>query len=229
MTKKVAVVTAASKGMGAACATELAQRGYDIVLMSRSDAVLELSNKLQGMGLQGDVMNPADLERAVSGAYQRYGRVDAVINNTGHPPKGDLLEISDQEWHDSLDLLLLNVVRTARLVVPIMEKNGGGSIVNISSFGAIEPSLAFPLSSALRAALSAFTKLFADRGIRMNTVLPGFVDSYPIDNETKAQIPMQRAGSTKEIAKTVAFLLSNDAGYITGQSICVDGGLGRSF
>jgi NAD(P)-dependent dehydrogenase (short-subunit alcohol dehydrogenase family) len=233
MTKKVAVVTAASKGMGAACARELAQRGYNIVLMSRSDAVLELANKLEGMGLQGDVMNPADLERVVSDAYQQFGRIDAVINNTGHPPKGDLLEVSDQEWHDSLDLLLLNVVRTARLVVPIMEKNGGGSIVNISSFGAIEPSLAFPLSSALRAALSAFTKLFADRyadrGIRMNTVLPGFVDSYPIDNDTRAQIPMQRAGSTKEIAKTVAFLLSDHAGYITGQSICVDGGLGRSF
>lgn len=233
MTRKVAVVTAASKGMGAACATELAQRGYDMVMMSRSDAVLELANKLQGMGLIGDVMNPADLERVVSGAFQRYGRIDAVVNNTGHPPKGDLLEISDQQWHDGLDLLLLNVVRTARHVVPIMEKNGGGSIVNISSFGAREPSPAFPLSSALRAALSAFTKLFADRyadrGVRMNTVLPGFVDSYPIDNQIKAQIPMQRSGSTKEIAKTVAFLLSDDAGYITGQSICVDGGLGRSF
>jgi NAD(P)-dependent dehydrogenase (short-subunit alcohol dehydrogenase family) len=233
MIKKVAVVTAASKGMGAACAAELAQRGYDIVLMSRSDAVLELADKLQGKGMKGDVTNPADLERVVSGAYQRFGRIDVVINNTGHPPKGDLLEISDQEGHDGLDLLLLNVVRIARLVVPIMEKNGGGSIVNISSFGAIEPSLSFPLSSALRAALSAFTKLFADRyadrGIRMNTVLPGFVDSYSIDNDTKAQIPMQRSGSTKEIAKTVAFLLSDDAGYITGQSICVDGGLGRSF
>jgi NAD(P)-dependent dehydrogenase (short-subunit alcohol dehydrogenase family) len=219
--------------MGAACATELAQSGYDLVLMSRSDAVLELADTLQGIGLQGDVTNPDDLERVVVSAFKRYGRIDAVVNSTGHPAKGDLLGISDQEWHHGLDLLLLNVVRIARLVVPIMEKKHGGSIVNISSFGAREPSPAFPLSSSLRAALSAFTKLFADRyanlGIRMNNVLPGFVDSYPIDNETKENIPMQRSGSVKEIAKTVAFLLSDDAGYITGQSICVDGGLGRSF
>lgn len=233
MSKKVAVVTAASKGMGAACATELAKRGYELVLMSRSDSVLELANKLQGIGLQGDVMNPSDLERVVFSALKQYGRIDAVVNNTGHPAKGDLLKISDQEWHDGLDLLLLNVIRTARHVVPIMEKKEGGSIVNISSFGAREPSLVFPLSSSLRAALSAFTKLFADRyadrGIRMNNVLPGFVDSYPIENETKTNIPMQRPGSVKEIAKMVAFLLSDDASYITGQSICVDGGLVRSF
>jgi NAD(P)-dependent dehydrogenase (short-subunit alcohol dehydrogenase family) len=233
MTKKVAVVTAASKGMGAACAKELAQRGYNLVLMSRSDTVIELADTLRGIGLQGDVTNPDDLERVVSKAFKRYGRIDAVVNNTGHPAKGDLLGISDQEWHHGLDLLLLNVVRIARHVVPMMEKKHGGSIVNMSSFGAREPSLAFPLSSSLRAALSAFTKLFADRyanqGIRMNNVLPGFVDSYPIDNETKENIPMQRSGSVIEIAKTVAFLLSDDADYITGQSICVDGGLSRSF
>jgi NAD(P)-dependent dehydrogenase (short-subunit alcohol dehydrogenase family) len=195
MFKKVAVVTAASKGMGAACAKELAQRGYDLVLMSRSETVIELADTLQGIGLQGDVTNPDDLERVVSKAFKRYGRIDAVVNNTGHPAKGDLLGISDQEWHHGLDLLLLNVVRIARHVVPMMEKKHGGSIVNISSFGAREPSLAFPLSSSLRSALSAFTKLFADRyakqGLRMNNVLPGFVDSYPIDNETKENIPMQ--------------------------------------
>lgn len=204
MFKKVAVVTAASKGMGAACAKELAQRGYDLVLMSRSKTVIELADTLQGIGLQGDVTNPDDLERVVSKAFKRYGRIDAVVNNTGHPAKGDLLGISDQEWHHGLDLLLLNVVRIARHVVPMMEKKHGGSIVNISSFGAREPSLAFPLSSSLRSALSEFTKLFADRyakqGIRMNNVLPGFVDSYPIDNETKENIPMQRSGSVKEIA-----------------------------
>jgi NAD(P)-dependent dehydrogenase (short-subunit alcohol dehydrogenase family) len=232
MSKKVAVVTAASKGMGAACAEELAQRGYDLVLMSRSKNVLELADTLGGVGLQGDVTNLDDLEQVVVSAFQGYGRIDAVVNNTGHPAKGDLLEITDQEWHHGLDLLLLNVVRITRLVVPMMKKQGG-SIVNISSFGAREPSLNFPLSSSLRAALSAFTKLFADRyanqGIRMNNVLPGFVDSYPINNKIKEDIPMQRSGTVKEIAKTVAFLLSDDSSYITGQSICVDGSLGRSF
>jgi NAD(P)-dependent dehydrogenase (short-subunit alcohol dehydrogenase family) len=233
MSKKVAIVTASSQGMGAACAAELARSGYALVLMSRSESVHDLANGLQGIGLQGDVTEPDDLERAVLTAVDRFGRVDAVVNNTGHPAKGDLLKISDKEWHAGLDLLLLNVIRTARQVIPIMEKQGKGSIVNISSFGAREPSLRFPVSSSLRAALSAFTKLFADqyadRGIRMNNILPGFVDSYQVDDEILADIPMQRPGSVNEIARTVAFLLSDDAGYITGQSICVDGGLGRSF
>ena len=109
MSKKVAVVTAASKGMGAACATELAQRGYNLVLMSRSHAVLELADTLQGIGLQGDVTNPDDLERVVVSAFKQYGRIDAVVNNTGHPAKGDLLGISDQEWHHGLDLLRIRV------------------------------------------------------------------------------------------------------------------------
>ena len=194
MSNKVAVVTAASRGIGAACATELARRGYDLVLMSRSESIHEIANRLKGTGLQGDVTNPADLDHLISTAYKRYGRIDSLVNNTGHPAKGDLLEISDQDWHDGLDLVLLNVLRTARYIVPIMGKQGGGSIVNISTFAAREPSLTFPVSSSLRAALSGFVKLFADRyadrGIRMNNVLCGFVDSYPVDAGTKAKIPM---------------------------------------
>jgi NAD(P)-dependent dehydrogenase (short-subunit alcohol dehydrogenase family) len=131
-----------------------------------------------------------------------------------------------------MDMLLLNVVRMARLVTPSMESQGGGAIVNISTFSAFEPSLAFPVSSALRAALGGFTKLYSERyartGIRMNNVLPGFMDSYPESAETLAAIPAGRFGRTAELADTVAFLLSDAAGYITGQNIRVDGGLTRS-
>jgi NAD(P)-dependent dehydrogenase (short-subunit alcohol dehydrogenase family) len=120
----------------------------------------------------------------------------------------------------------------ARLVTPIMRAGGGGSIVNISTFAAYEPDPAFPVSASLRAALGSFVKLFADAyaadGIRMNNVLPGFIDSYSIEEETVAKIPMGRPGTVVEIAKTVAFLLSSDAGYITGQNIRVDGGITRS-
>jgi len=233
MKKSVAVVTAAGRGMGAVCARELSHRGYDLVLMARSESVEILADELGAVAVRGDVTAPDDLGHTLKAATERFGRIDAVVANTGHPPKGDLLSISDDDWHQGLDLTLLNVVRIARLVVPVMEKQGGGAIVNISAFGAKEPSLTFPVSSALRAALSAYTRLFSNRyahaGIRMNCVLPGFIDSYPVDHETSATIPMGRAGSVAEIAKTVAFLISGDAGYISGQSLCVDGGLVRSF
>ncbi len=228
----VAIITAAGRGMGAACARELAARGYAVCLMSPSGAGSALAKELDGIGVDGSVTDPDDLQRLVSAAMDTYGRVDAVVNNTGHPPKGDLLDISDEQWHDALDLLLLNVVRMARLVTPMMVKQGSGSIVNISTFAAFEPSARFPVSATLRAALGDYTKLYADRyaaaGIRMNNVLPGFVDSFPVDEATRTTIPMQRYATVSEIAKTAAFLLSPDAGYITGQNIRVDGGLTRS-
>ncbi|MCL4261791.1 MAG: SDR family oxidoreductase [Anaerolineae bacterium] len=232
MTKKVAIITAAGRGMGAACARELVAQGYQVALMSPSGSAVALAQELGGWGMAGSVTEPADLQQLVAGVVERYGRVDAILNNTGHPPKGDLLDISDEDWHTGLDMLLLNVVRMARLVTPIMQRQGGGAIVNISTFAAIEPSLAFPVSSSLRAALGSFAKLYADRyaadGIRMNNLLPGYIESYPIGEETRQTIPLQRAGTVAEIAQTAVFLLSDAAGYITGQNIRVDGGITRS-
>ena len=229
---KVAIVTAAGKGMGAAIARELAADGYAVSLLSVSEAAVELAEELGGIGMSGSVTNPADLATLVQRTTDAFGRIDAVVNNTGHPPKGPLLDISDEDWHTGLDLAVLNVVRMARLVTPIMQAAGGGAIVNISTFAAYEPDPGFPVSASLRAALGSFAKLYADTyaadGIRMNNVLPGFIESYPVDEKTVARIPMGRSGSVEEIAKTVAFLLSAGAGYITGQNIKVDGGITRS-
>lgn len=233
MADKVAIVTAASKGMGAACARDLSARGYQLVLMARSDAIHEIADELGAVAYQGSVTEVADLEAVVNLAKEKFGRIDAVVNNTGHPPKGELLDISDDDWHLGLDLLLLNVVRMARLVVPMMEAQGSGAFVNISAFGAKEPDLVFPVSASIRAGLSSFTKLFADRyaaqNIRMNSVLPGFIESYDVSDKWLAKIPADRSGTVVEVAKTVAFLLSDDAGYINGQNIVVDGGLNRSI
>lgn len=231
--RPVALITAAGRGIGAACARELADAGYAVALLSPSDHAERLAGELQGIGMRGDVTVPADLEAFVGAAMHRWGRVDAVVNNTGHPPKGELLAIDDAEWRRGLELLLLNVTRMARLVTPLMEGQGGGSIVNLSGLAAEEPNPAFPVSSVFRAGLGAFTKLYADRyaraGIRMNTVLPGFVDNYPVDDATRAAIPLGRAVTTAEVARTVRFLVSADATGITGQSLRVDGGLGRSW
>jgi NAD(P)-dependent dehydrogenase (short-subunit alcohol dehydrogenase family) len=230
--EKVAVVTAAGSGMGAACARELAQRGYRVALMSPSGKAEDLAAELGGFGLAGSVTEVGDLESLVGEALDRYGRIDGVVNSTGHPPSGDILDLTDDEWHETLDLIVLNVVRIARLVTPTMISLGRGAIVNISTFSAFEPSPTFPLSSSLRAALAGFTKLYSDRyaavDIRMNNILPGFIESFEIDEQTLHSIPMQRQGSLAEIAKTAAFLLSDDAGYITGQNIRVDGGITRS-
>jgi len=230
--QKVAIITAASRGMGAAIARRLAGDGFSIALMSRSDEVLALAKELGGVGYVGSVSDPEELEGLVEKTVAAFGRIDALVCNTGHPPKGDLLGISDASWHEGLDMVFLNVVRLARLVTPYMERQGGGNIVAISTFGAIEPSLSFPVSSALRAGLGAFVKLYANRygdaGIRINCVLPGFIETYEVDEQTRAQIPLGRPGLTDEVAGTVAFLLSDDAGYLTGESIRVDGGITRS-
>lgn len=230
--QRVAIVTAASRGMGAAIARELAQRGYRLALLATSADIHTVAAEVGGLAVQGSVTDPAALARLVRAALDAHGRIDAVVNNTGHPPTGDLLAIADDDWHAGLDLVLLNVIRLCRLVTPVMERQGGGAIVNISAYAAVQPDPAYPVSAVLRAGLSSFTKLYADRhaaaGIRMNCILPGFIDSYPPQAEVLPSIPARRYGTVGEIARTAAFLLSDDAGYITGQSLLVDGGVARS-
>ena len=230
---KVALLTAAGSGMGAACARRLAADGYRVAILSSSGKGEALAAELGGWGVTGSNQSPDDLARFVDAALARFGRIDVLVNSAGHGPKGPLLDISDADWQRGMDTYLLNVVRPTRLVVPAMQRQGGGAIVNISSAWAFEPSELFPTSAVFRAGLAAFTKLFADRyaaeGIRMNNVLPGWIDSLPAQEARRQSVPMQRYGTADEIAATVAFLASAGAAYITGQNIRVDGGLMRSI
>ncbi len=229
---RVAVITGGGRGIGAATARRLHRDGYRLALMAPSDSAVELAATLDGVGVRGDAAKEADLRALVDAALERYGRIDAVVNHTGHPPKGPLLEIDDAAWHHGLDLLLLQVVRMCRLVTPVMQRQGGGAIVNVTTFVAFEPEARFPVSAPLRAAVSAFSKIYADQyaadNIRINTVMPGFTDSLSHSAEIAASVPMRRIGRSAEIADTIAFLLSDGAGYITGQSLRVDGGYTRS-
>lgn len=230
---KVAVITAASKGMGAACARELASVGYKVVLMARSESVLELAKELDGKAITGSVTNPDDLQSLIDLALSSYGRIDVLVNNTGHPPKGALLELTDEQWQEGANLVFMNVVRMARLVTPVMQKQGGGTILNISTFAAFEPSSKFPVSSVFRTALASYTKLYSQEfgkdNIRMNNLLPGYIESYPVSDEALEEIPLKRAGLLKEIGKTAAFLASDGAAYITGENLKIDGGITKNI
>jgi len=228
MANKTAIITAASQGIGEACARKLSKINYNLVLMSSSEKIHTLADEIGCFGIKGSVTNPEDLEKTVELALSSFGGLDSVVNNTGHAPKGDLLEISDQEWLSAIDILLMNVIRISRFIVPVMKKNGG-SIVNISAFGAENPSLKFPTSSVVRSALTSYTKLFARKygrhNIRMNNLLPGFVDSYPVTDDIRNSISLNREATVNEIANGVLFLLSDDSSYITGQNLMMDGSM----
>ncbi len=230
--RKVALIAAGGSGMGASIARRLAAMDYGVAILSSSGKGEALARELGGVGVTGSNREVADLERLISAALEAYGHIDAVVNSAGHGPKGRLLEISDEDWHLGMEVYFLNVVRICRLVTPLLEARGGGAIVNISTFATFEPDPNFPTSGAFRSSLAAFTKLYADEyataNIRMNNILPGFIDSLPEKAAFRERIPMGRYGTTDEIAATAVFLLSDGAAYITGQNIRVDGGITRA-
>jgi NAD(P)-dependent dehydrogenase (short-subunit alcohol dehydrogenase family) len=230
--ERVAVITAGGSGMGAAAARRLARDGFEVAILSSSGKGEALAGELGGVGVTGSNGSEADLRRLVDATMQRYGRIDALVNSAGHGPRAPVLELTDEQWRTGMEVYFMNVVRPTRLVAPIMVAQGGGAIVNVSTFAAFEPDPVFPTSGVFRAGLAAFTKLFADRyaadSVRMNNVLPGFIDSLPEQEEYRARIPMGRYGKVEEVAELIALLASDRVPYITGQNIRIDGGITRS-
>jgi NAD(P)-dependent dehydrogenase (short-subunit alcohol dehydrogenase family) len=228
----VAIVTAGGSGMGAAAARRLAADGYRVAVLSSSGKGEALANELGGFGVTGSNQSDDDLRRLVDGTLERWGRINVLVNSAGHGPRAPILEITDEQWRAGMDVYFMNVVRPVRLVAPVMQAQGGGAIVNISTAWVAEPSDMFPTSAVFRAGLAAYTKIFADTyaaaGVRINNVLPGWIDSLPATDERRDSVPMKRYGTTEEVAATIAFLASPEAGYITGQNLRVDGGLIRS-
>jgi NAD(P)-dependent dehydrogenase (short-subunit alcohol dehydrogenase family) len=230
--QKVAVITAGGSGMGAGAAKKLAADGFNVAILSSSGKGEALAKELGGIGVTGSNQSNDDLKRLIDETVQKWGRIDVLVNSAGHGPRAPILELTDDDWRAGMDVYFMNVVRPTRLVTPVMQRQKSGVIINISTFAAFEPDPVFPTSGVFRAGLAAYTKLFSDQfaaeNIRMNNVLPGFIDSLPEKQEFRDRIPMQRYGKTEEVSAVVSFLASDGAGYITGQNIRVDGGITRS-
>lgn len=230
--QKVAVVTAGGSGMGAAAAKRLAADGFKVAILSSSGKGEALAKELGGLGVTGSNQSNDDLKKLVDMAASTWGRIDVLVNSGGHGPRKPVLELTDEDWQLGMGVYFLNVVRPTRLVTPHMQKQKSGVIINISTAWTFEPNAMFPTSAVFRAGLASFTKLFADAyaadNIRMNNILPGWIDSLPATEERRAAVPLKRYGTSEEIAATVAFLASDGGAYITGQNIRVDGGMTRS-
>jgi NAD(P)-dependent dehydrogenase (short-subunit alcohol dehydrogenase family) len=233
MSDKVAIIIGGGSGMGAASAKRLAADGFKVAVLSSSGKGEALAKELGGFGVTGSNQSTDDLQKLVDGTMERWGRVDVLVNSAGHGPRAQIIEVSDEDWLKGYNVYFMNVVRATRLVAPIMQKQKDGAIINISTAWVVEPSSMFPTSAVARAGLAAYSKIFADTyagdNVRMNNVLPGWIDSLPPTDVRRDSVPMKRYGTSEEIAATISFLASQGAAYITGQSLRVDGGLTRSI
>lgn len=254
---KVALVCAASKGLGFAVADELAAEGANLVICSRrTDAVEAAAESIRKHGteviaLAADVANPDDLKRLTETAADRFGRIDILVTNSGGPPAGQFDALDRNAWENAAGLLLHSVADLTRLVLPGMKAQKWGRILNITSIASKQPVDNLMLSNSLRAGLTGFAKTLANEvavdGVTVNNILPGYtrterltelfdfiaekegISTGEVIARWESEIPMRRLGDPKEFAALAAFLVSERASYITGSSIAVDGGWTKSL
>jgi 3-oxoacyl-[acyl-carrier protein] reductase len=250
---KTALVTASSQGIGRACALELARNGADVVVCARREDVLEATrDDIAGetgarvVAVRADLASEEDIDALLARTIRELGRIDVLVTNAGGPPSGIFMDFDDGAWTRAVELNLMSVVRLNRGVVPTMRESGGGSIVNLASVSVKEPLKGLVLSNAIRSGVVGLSKTLANElgpdNIRVNVVCPGFTATDRmaelIDARAKregktpeeissgyyASVPLGRFAEPADIARMVAFLASDAAGYVTGVTVQVDGG-----
>ena len=255
---KVALVAAASRGLGRAVAEELAAEGAALVLCARdaqalaeTGAAIADSSAVPVLAVAGDVSFQGDVARVVAAGIERFGRIDILVTNAGGPPAGKFEQLTREQWDDAVQLTFFSAIELARHVLPGMKERGWGRILNITSIAVKQPVENLILSNSLRAGVTGFARTLANEvasdGITVNNILPGYTRTERVEElakmmaekqgisavEFKArweeEIPMKRLGEPREFAALAAFLVSERASYITGTSIQVDGGWIRSL
>lgn len=255
---KCAIVCAASRGLGRATALSLAREGARVAICARSAGALEQaaaaireSTGALVVPIVADVSKAADVDRLVDEAARHFGAVDILITNTGGPKSAPFTALSDDDWREAIDSLLMSVVRLSRAVIPHMRARGGGRIINVTSISAKQPVEGLVLSNALRAGITGLARTIANElaaeNILVNCVAPGYtatdrvielaaaaaaregISAEAVQQRTLARIPMQRLATTEEFADVVTFLASGRASYVTGTTLQVDGGYVRAL
>ena len=253
---QVALVTAASKGLGKASAKTLAEEGARLAICARSDSLDQAAAEIRGetgaevLAIRADLSVPADIRRFVQTSLDHFGRIDILVANAGGPPPGNFLDLSPEDWQEAANLTLMSAVRLCYAVVPAMLEQGSGSIVAIQSISVKQPIDNLILSNSIRMAVIGMLKSMANElgpmGIRVNSINPTFTRTERVtqlmENRAKANgttveeeaarvaasIPLRRMGDVEEFGRAVAFLASPAASFIHGHALMFDGGAARS-
>jgi len=255
---KVALVSASSRGLGRAIAEELAAEGVNLVVCARGEEALRKTadeirkrSGVEVIDVAADVSEPSGLERVTAAAFEKFGKIDILVTNSGGPPSGPFESLTPEMWDAAARLLLTSAVGLARAVLPGMKERRWGRILNVTSIAVKQPVEGLMLSNSLRAAVTGFARTLANEvapfNVTVNNLMPGYTRTDRVEQLARAagersgtsakdafakwekEIPMGRLGEPREFAALAAFLASERASYITGSSIAVDGGWIRSL